>query len=587
MKLKKHLMLLGGLLAGHALFSPIASAQLINGDFSQGATGWTFSGSLSREPFKYTGSPVGLGSAAPVFHIINGTAVLYTDPFNVAKIVTTAMSQTIDLRPISSIPGHLGQGVGRLQLSSFGNVKPSVILKYNFQFLSRESAGALFDYARAQINASPLTILEGRDPATNGPGAFGFIRGSKVLNVTQDISGFFGTTPLLTFFASDTIDNEVSSGLAVSNVQVIPQYVVEDIDAINSVYNSGLPMVLAQRQILLNVAFNANRDVNARLFRLRSEMEEETGSAGPSGYSKDGKESKKEIVPAEKRWSFFANGNYGYRDVNDIDQTAGFQSNLFTATLGAEYRVIPALTVGVAATRVEADNDFGWLGSADIEGWSFDGYVSYAANHFYADLLYALGTYNHQIRRNTTFLDTTATARPDSLTNSIQFNTGYNIQAGRFVTGPLVSLNWVHGNIDGYNEQQGGNADLNVPSQHVNSLTTELGWQFSAPIHTTVGKVTPQVRASWVHEYLNDNKDVFVGLQNSPYYLVNGASVSRIGGFSTVGNTSASGTDYLSLGAGVGCEINDRAAIVLDWETRFFQDHSTAENVSLTGQIKF
>jgi outer membrane autotransporter protein len=235
---------------------------------------------------------------------------------------------------------------------------------------------------------------------------------------------------------------------------------------------------------------------------------------------------------------------------------------------------------------VEANNRLDGIGRSDIEGWSYDVYASYTTGHFYADLLYALGTYNHQIRRDAD-LGQVATARPDSLTNSIQFNTGYNFQCGRFITGPTVSLDWVHGDIDGYNEQQGGNADLTVPKQHVDSLTTEIGWQLSAPMKTSFGSVSPQIRAGWVHEYLNRDKPVTVSLLTSPYYLVDGTSVSHFGSFNATGSTGAVGTDYISLGAGIAVALGDRAAIILDYETRFLQTNSTAQNVSLTGEIKF
>jgi hypothetical protein len=43
----------------------------------------------------------------------------------------------------------------------------------------------------------------------------------------------------------------------------------------------------------------------------------------------------------------------------------------------------------------------------------------------------------------------------------------------------------------------------------------------------------------------------------------------------------------MSVGAGVAFGIGNRAAIVVDWEAHFFQDHASSQNVSLTGEIKF
>lgn len=362
---------------------------------------------------------------------------------------------------------------------------------------------------------------------------------------------------------------------------------VVDIGAIHSLLTSGLPVALAQRQILLNVADNANRDLNARLFRMRAQIAE-TGSAGPKGFSKDAKDSKevRHILPPEKRWEFFVNGNYGNRDVDTISSTAGFDTDLFTATLGLEYKIKPQLAIGFAVTRVESDNDLGTLGSSELEGYSFAAYVSCFCKNFYADLLYSLGSYNHQIHRNTG-LGRTATARPDSLTNSLQFNTGYNLHLGRVVTGPIVSLDWVHGDIDGYTEDRGGNANVTVNDQDTDSLISRLGWQVSVPMRTGFGLITPQVRAAWVHEYLNDNQQVGASLVTSPYYLVTGATVTNIGGFDSRSNAQAPGNDYLSAGGGVGMQFGDNVSVVVDYETRIFQSDSVAHSVSLTASIKF
>lgn len=576
MKLTSALM---AMLASGALFGHTAKAQLVNSDFSGGSlNGWTVQGTNTRVPFMYNLTPLNLGNFPGIVTFSNGNIpVIHAG--NAANLVASSLSQNFQL----NLPVTTGRS-GRLQLKS-----GSINLNFNWQALSNEAKNAPYDYVRGELNGQQLFVNDLRYSNTNGPGAYGLTRGSAVQFLSKDITNLVGQTNNLSFFAADTIDSSVDSALAITNLKIVfSNVILQDVDAINSVYTSGLPMALVQRELLLNVASNANRDVNARLFRLRAEAGLRTeGAAGPSGDGKDVKESKKEIIPEEKRWSFFATGAYGYRDQNNVDLTAGFTSNVFTATLGGEYRITPALTIGIAASRIEADNDLGTIGSSNIEGWSFDGYVSYAANHFYADLLYALGTYSNHINRDTLF--GTATARPDSLTNTVQFNTGYNIPCGRVLTGPIVGLTWVHGDVDGYSEQRAGAANLTVPDQHVDSLTSELGWQLSVPIHTGIGTITPQAHASWVHEYLDTAKTITVGLNNSPFYALNstGTSLSRTGGFSASGGTSSAGSDYLGVGAGVAFEINDRAAVILDWETRFFQDHASTQNVALTGQIKF
>ena len=109
----------------------------------------------------------------------------------------------------------------------------------------------------------------------------------------------------------------------------------------------------------------------------------------------------------------------------------------------------------------------------------------------------------------------------------------------------------------------------------------------SIPIPTGFGVVTPQGRAAWGHEYFHDSQQVGASLSDSPYYLVNGSNVRRIGSFSASTQARPTGSDYLSAGGGVGIQFGERISVVLDYETRIFQNNSFTQNVALTGSIKF
>ncbi len=563
------------LLAGGTIFCGSASAQLVNGDFSDGLNAWTVDGSNTFLPDNSLGSATfapGLGAAS----VSSGTALLTTGP---GAVAVTRLSQVFG-GVLDRIPGKLGRGTGRLALSGYGGALYSPQIRFTYQALTREVAGAPFDFFKATFNSKQVAFEAFRDSNTNGPGAFGFTRGSAVTEVAADVSSLVGANNNLSFVVADTLDNQVDSAVAISHVRL--SYLLEDIDAIQSAQNSALPVALAQRQILLNAAENANRDVNARLFRLRAQGAA-TGALSPVA---EGGKQVKQILPPEQRWDFFATGKYGYRDVDSIGSSAGFNTDLFTATLGLEYKLAPQLSVGMAITGLDSDNDLGDLGSTKVEGYSIAGYASFFAKHFYADLLYSVGSYEQQIRRSTGS-GRTATAAPASFTNSVQFNTGYNFNLGRVITGPIISVDWIHGDINGYTEEQGGGANVVVTDQNVDSLISRLGWQVSMPLHARCGTVTPQLRAVWVHEYLNDSQPVGVSLANSPFYFVDGSDISRVGSFKTSARSQAPGNDYLSAGGGVEMQIGERTSIVLDYEASIYQNNSVAQNVSLTGSIKF
>jgi len=349
----------------------------------------------------------------------------------------------------------------------------------------------------------------------------------------------------------------------------------DDINALVSALQSGLPLTAANTQILASLSQTLLQDINARLFRLRAGANSRPdGAQGPTG-----KEVKAPVEETYHKWQIYTAGDYGYFDLDASGRQAGFESDTWVATLGAEYRINRIFAVGISGSYVNSGADFSnKIGSVDTEGFAFSAYGSAVVGNFYADLLYSLGTYDQDLRRNT-FTGRTARGDTDVLTNALQFNTGYNFNCGNFRTGPIAGLSWLHGDIDGYRETGGGNAGLNIGGQDFDSLVSQLGWQASYVAQTGFGTIIPQLRASWDHEYLNGSQNVSASLQQSPF--ANGNS------FTATGRTSAPGRDWLNLGAGVSAQIGERFTVTADFTTHLFQERTTAYTGSLKLGVSF
>ena len=67
----------------------------------------------------------------------------------------------------------------------------------------------------------------------------------------------------------------------------------------------------------------------------------------------------------------------------------------------------------------------------------------------------------------------------ENRSNALQSNTGYTLRFGQVRTGPLASLEWIHGALEGYRETGGGSAALDFPGQTYDSLVSRLAWQAS------------------------------------------------------------------------------------------------------------
>ncbi|MEM9280550.1 MAG: autotransporter outer membrane beta-barrel domain-containing protein [Verrucomicrobiota bacterium] len=384
---------------------------------------------------------------------------------------------------------------------------------------------------------------------------------------------------------------------------------VTNLSAILSVLESGLPMAMSQREIAIGAGRSIYRDVNGRLFRARATAGDLTvvasaepylNSSGDTGISGETETSAKESFfdkqPAyfpeedDSPFSFFVGTDYSRLDYDAQGIVPGIVNDTWTGHLGFEVPLLPNLTFGLGTIYLDAENDVGSIGNVDVEGWSIAPYLTYVRNSFWADALYGYSWLEHDIYRRSSF-GPSARADTDSGIHRFEFNTGYNIKAGRgIVTGPVGAFEFMGGNIDGYTERGGGATAVRTPEQDYESYITRLGWQASAHVRTGFGKIIPQIRAHWDHEYGNDPELVSASLVTSPFSVVTGSSSRSVGGFSVGRNTEPPQRDYLNLGAGVLFQFGDDRdgwKIILDYEGHLLRDDHTAHFGSARVVIPF
>jgi uncharacterized protein YhjY with autotransporter beta-barrel domain len=342
------------------------------------------------------------------------------------------------------------------------------------------------------------------------------------------------------------------------------ELVTVDIGAISSAVSSGLPMGLAQRSLVENATRTLTRDVGSRLYRLRALGLEEP--AAP-----------------DQRFSYFASGDFGFLDRNQTDTLVGFNSNSRSGTNGFEFRLNENVTLGLAGGYVDTDGDIAEeLGSATVKGFAASPYVTYTKAPFYADVLYSFASYEHELRRKTG-LGRTARAEPESQNHFLQFNTGYNWKFGNLVTGPALTVDYLYGELDGYTETGGANANLIYEAQEYDSLITRVGWTASYKIEVGSVDFIPQLRAFWERENLDDPDEATATLANSPTTIVTSSGSRKGKGFTAHGSEERPDSDYITLGAGLRIRIADKYGVVLDYEGQFGREQETAH----FGSVKF
>lgn len=305
------------------------------------------------------------------------------------------------------------------------------------------------------------------------------------------------------------------------------------------------------------------------------------------------------------RLGIFANGTFTGGDKDATSREAGFDFKTFGATLGADYRFTNNFVLGVAFNYMSTNIDFDTLsflstpagGGIDTRSFGFSIYGTYyVSNQFYVDSIVNFGWNHYDIDRRIIYAipatDRAGTLIPGTITTvnqtaqgdthsaqySFSVGAGYDFHVQGFTVTPLVRLEYIKLNIDGYQEAMHNTAPgfglaLAFEGQDVESLLSVLGGQASYAISTGVGVLLPQVRAEWRHELKNDARTItsrFVhDPTRTPLALV----------------TDGPDRDFFTLGASLSTTFRGGVAAFVSYETVLGLAQVTAHNV--VGGIRF
>ena len=94
--------------------------------------------------------------------------------------------------------------------------------------------------------------------------------------------------------------------------------------------------------------------------------------------------------------------------------------------------------------------------------------------------------------------------------------TGYDFYFEQWTIGPRLGLNFVQSDIDDYTEKGNSGLQLSYSSLDQTSLPSSLGAFAATAISTSFGVVQPQLAVAWVHEFLNDNRNITASYVEAP-----------------------------------------------------------------------
>ena len=294
--------------------------------------------------------------------------------------------------------------------------------------------------------------------------------------------------------------------------------------------------------------------------------------APESGFSKDGKTAKeiRPIAPPENRWGFWAQGGGEFVDVGDTSNARGYDFDSGGVTFGVDYRFSDHFAAGVLLNYTRTRAELGGDGRIDANAFRGGLYAGVFGENAYLNAYVGGGYNDYDIRREG------FDGMPHGSTEGGEFNglvaAGYDAHFGDFTIGPVASYQYTYTSYDGYLED-GSLAPLRIDSQHAESSRTNVGLRMSYAGHIGSALVTPEVRATWQHEfgdvaYATDARFAFGG----PQFTSHSAEVGR---------------DSLLLRAGFSVQHTPTFSTYAYYEGELCRTNYEAHNVYIGGRLSF
>jgi outer membrane lipase/esterase len=196
------------------------------------------------------------------------------------------------------------------------------------------------------------------------------------------------------------------------------------------------------------------------------------------------------------KFSVFAAADGGGFDVEAGGGTPGLKSHLNTLAVGATVRASEAVTLGLAYGHSRLRGSFGGdSGNFREHEDSLSAFASLKWAGFYGTGLVSIADVQFsETQRNIVLGPVTrnATSHPEGTNTSAFFTFGYDFPVGRFTIGPAVTLTTANVNVNQFDEEGAGSANLRIGSQKRRSEVWGIGARASA----TFGAWTPYVRVT-------------------------------------------------------------------------------------------
>jgi len=274
------------------------------------------------------------------------------------------------------------------------------------------------------------------------------------------------------------------------------------------------------------------------------------------------------VVPA--KWNFFITGTGEWGDIENTRDTLGTDLTTGGVTVGADYRVSDNFLVGLLGGYNHTTSDLWDDGRLRVNGGRGGAYASLFNENAFLNLLATGGYDSYDIRRSSFGGEARGKSHGGEFNGLI--SGGYEFDCGGWRIGPIGGVQYTYIQLDSFKED-GSDAPLHFPKQSQNSLRSTLGARVAYDWEFCGVKVTPEVRAQWLHEYLDATASI-----DSQFAA--GGDV-----FTTYG--SKIGRNGLLLDAGLSVQVTPHCALYAYYTGDLARENYTAHAVNGGLRVQF
>lgn len=211
----------------------------------------------------------------------------------------------------------------------------------------------------------------------------------------------------------------------------------------------------------------------------------------------------------QSRFSVFVDGAQSDGTQDQTDLEVGYDLDTDHFTVGVDYRISADTIAGFAYGQ--SDTTLEYSEAQNQTDNTTDHYILYSSwyrDNFAVDTLMAYAEGEFDTRR--AVLGSNATGNTDNKITYLSIAGSYDFVDGALTYGTFASFDWLDGEIDAFEETNGGGWEVAFAKQDVKSQIYAMGIQGNYVFSFGWGVLIPHARVEWRTE-LEDDRDLIVG----------------------------------------------------------------------------